>query len=298
MMRPAYFIVLLLGMISYLIVDGRIIKPQAVAKYELQQRILTGQEETPQQYSILTHAVTYSVQKLIGVVVVNNTKLRLYSFEIVALFSFIAFFLIFYFYLRIYFDENQSITGLLIIQAVLSVVIQNIYTEAAIFNLTFFSIGLLLIAMKRDLLLPLIITLGAMNQSQILALLLFYMIYQFSIGILFKLRAIITVIASLICWLVVEGLLKSFYGLRIAGVTDALAVVNFPALVAITSILVLMSYKSLILGDKIFKFSLLFAPLYILFALMLMPQANLLDLSPVLLFIIPPALYMFAPREY
>jgi len=289
--------VLLLGMISYLIVDGRIIKPQAATKYELQQRILTGQEETPQQYSILTPAVTYSVQKLIGVVVVNNTKLRLYSFEIIALFSFIAFFLIFYFYLRIYFDENQSITGLLIIQVVLSVVIQNIYTEAAIFNLTFFAIGLLLIAMKRDFILPLIITLGAMNQSQILALLLFYMIYQFSIGILFKLRTIITVIASLVCWLVVEGLLKSFYGLRIAGVTDALAVVNFPALIAITSILIFMSYKSLIIGDKVFKFSMLFAPLYILFALMLLPQANLLDLSPVLLFIIPPALYLFAPRN-
>ncbi len=296
-MRPAYFIVLLLGMISYLIVDGRIIKPQAAAKYELQQRILTGQEESQQQYSILTPAVTYSVQKLLGVVVINNTKLRLYSFEIVALFSFLAFYLIFYFYLRIYFNENQSITGLLIIQAVLLTVIQIIYTEAAVFNLTFFAIGLLLIAVKKDFILPLIITLGAMNQSQILALLLFYMIYQFSAGNLIRLKTILTVSASLVCWLLVESLLKSFYGIRSAGLQESLAAVNFPALVLITSILILMSYKSLTLGEKIFKFSILFTPLYILLALMLMPQANLLDLSPVLLFIIPSVLYLFGSEK-
>ena len=296
-MRPAYFIVLLLGMISYLIVDGRVVKPQASAKYELQQRILTGQEESQQQYSILTSAVTFSVQKLLGVVVVNNTKLRLYSFEIVALLSFMAFFLIFYFYLRIYFDENQSITGLLLMQAVLSIVIQNIYTEAAIFNLTFFAIGLLLIALKRDFLLPLIITLGAMNQSQILALLLFYMIYQFSMGRLFKLRVIVIAGTSLVSWLVVESLLKSFYGIRNAGLDEAPLLVNIPSLIIIFSILFLMSYKSLFQRDKIFKFSLLFTPLYILLSLMLMPQANLLDLSPVLLFILPPALFFFTPQK-
>jgi len=74
-------------MISYLIVDGRIIKPQSNSKYELQQLILTGQEETQQQYSVLTPAVTYAMQKLIGVIVINNAKARLYSFEIVAFYT-------------------------------------------------------------------------------------------------------------------------------------------------------------------------------------------------------------------
>ncbi|MBK9227095.1 MAG: hypothetical protein IPL67_08630 [Ignavibacteria bacterium] len=148
-MRPGFFIVILLSMISYLIVDGRIIKPQSNSKYELQQLILTGQEETQQQYSVLTPAVTYAMQKLIGVIVINNAKARLYSFEIVAFFSFLAFYFILYFYLRLNFDEKQSMIGLLLFQSVIMLLIQNVYTEPAIFNLTFFAAGLLIIAMKK-----------------------------------------------------------------------------------------------------------------------------------------------------
>lgn len=292
-MRPGFYIVILLGMISYLIVDGRIIKPQANAKYELQQLVLTGEEESQQQYSVLTPAVTYALQKLIGVIVINNAKARLYSFEIVALFSFLMFYLIFYFYLRIHVDERQSMIGLLLFQSVLMLLIQNDYSEASIFNLTFFAAGLLLISMKKDFLLPLIVTLGSLNQPQILAILLFYMIYQFSIGRLMKLRTSVVIFISLACWLLVQNILKSFYGLRTETIAAHFDYVNIPMLILAISILTIMSFKSLIAGEKLFRFSLLFSPLYILFALMLMPQATLLDLTPALLFIIPAGLYLF-----
>jgi hypothetical protein len=296
-LRPGFFIVILLSMISYLIVDGRIIKPQSNSKYELQQLILTGQEETQQQYSVLTPAVTYAMQKLIGVIVINNAKARLYSFEIVAFFSFLAFYFILYFYLRLNFDEKQSMIGLLLFQSVIMLLIQNVYTEPAIFNLTFFAAGLLIIAMKKDFLLPLVIMLGSLNQPQILALLLFYMIYQFSSGNLMKLRSSVIVLTSLASWLLVENILKSFYGLRPETSPGQLDLVNIPMFILMLGILVVMSFKSLFKGDMIFKFSILFTPLYILLALMLMPQATLLDLSPVLLFIIPAGLYRFSDSQ-
>jgi hypothetical protein len=147
--------------------------------------------------------------------------------------------------------------------------------------------------MKKDFLLPLIITLGSLNQPQILALLLFYIIYQFSIGKLMKLRTSMITFISLACWLLVQNILKSFYGLRTESIAVQLDYVNVPMFTLAIGILVIMSFKSLFAGEKIFKFSILFTPLYILFALMLMPQATLLDLTPALLFIIPAGLYLF-----
>ncbi len=187
--------------------------------------------------------------------------------------------------------------GLLLFQSVIMLLIQNIYTEPAIFNLTFFAAGLLIIAMKKDFLLPLLISLGSLNQPQILALLLFYMIYQFSLGKLMKLRSSVIFLTSLASWLLIENILKSFYGLRPETSPGQFDLVNIPMFILMLGILVVMSFKSLFKGDMIFKFSILFTPLYILLALMLMPRATLLDLSPVLLFIIPAGLYRFSDSQ-
>jgi hypothetical protein len=274
-------------MLSFLIVDGRIIKPQLEGKFSLQQSILSGSEETQKQYSILSPAVSFSMQKLADAVMDNNYKIRLYSFEILAFFSFLILFLLTYLYLRVHLDDNQTMIGLVLVQLLLALILQNEYSESSIFNLIFFAMGLLLISIRRDAILPLIIFLGAFNQAQILSLLLFYIIWLFSEGKLLKLRSAFIFLLSLGLWMFAMSLLKSFYGLRTEQLSAEMQIANIPALIMLLLVILIAAIKSISKTERIFKLSLLFIPLYLIFTLMMMPQATFLDLSPVLLFLIP-----------
>lgn len=286
-MRPGFYIVLLLSLISYLIVDGRIIEPQLEQMTALQQNILSGNEETPLQYGILSPAVTFAVQKLIGAVVVNNYKARLYSFEIVCIAAFISFFLIMYLYLRLHFNETVTMTGLVLFQLLLALIIQDEFTFPGIFNLVFFVMGLLIISMKKDLLLPVIVTLGGLNQPQILSLILFYVILMFAEDRLIRFRTFAVLLLSTGLWMFESVILKSFYGLRTGLVENRIVLPNLYfyiiLLLILTLIAAIFSFKS----EKTVRLGVYFIPLYLAFTYIVMPYAGFIDLAPVLLLLVP-----------
>lgn len=283
---------LFLTAISFLIVDGRIIKPGLDDIYSLQQSILSGTNETRLQYGVLAPAVSYAIQKMAGTVVMNNQKLRLYSFELVSLLLFGSFFLLLYLYLRTSFTEVISITGLVFAQVLLALIIQDIYTEQAIFNLVFFVMGMLLFSIRKDFLLPLVIALGGLNQPQILALLLFYILLLFAEDRLLSFKGAAVILLSIGVWLFESSLLKSIYGLRNEPAVTENVPVNVPVYIALMLILFLAAFAGSGKSAKFRRYSLLFIPLYFVFTMLVMPDASAADLSPAIVLMLPAFLSM------
>ncbi len=292
-MRPGLWTVLLLSMISYLITDGRVIKPNLEAKYQLQQSVLSSEEESAMQYSIMSPAVTYAVQKMIGVVIMNNQKIRLYSFEVVTFISFIALYLLFYLYLRVNYDEKRSVQGLIMLQALLLYFIQNNYHESSLFNMIFFTMGMLIIAMRKDALLPLIVLTGSLNQPQIIGLMLFYMILRFSEGNLMRFQTAAVVIISVISWVLAESVLKSFYGIRTGEFAITGLHSNIPLLILCGMILLTLAVRGLPGSAGIFRMSVFFIPLAVLLTFMLVQSPAPLDFAYIFIFVIPPVINLF-----
>lgn len=284
---------LFLTAISFLIVDGRIIKPGLEEKYSLQQSILSGTNETRLQYGVLAPAVSFAIQKMAGTIVINNQKLRLYSFELMSLFLFGAFFLLLYLYLRTSFTETVSITGLVLAQVLLALIIQDVYTEQAIFNLVFFVMGMLLFSIRKDFLLPLVIALGGLNQPQILALLLFYILLLFAEDRLLNFKSAAVILLSIGVWLLESSLLKSVYGLRTESAVTDQTPVNVPVYIALMLILFLSAFAGSGKSMKFRRYSLLFIPLYFVFTMLVMPDASAADLSPSIVLMLPAFLSMF-----
>lgn len=287
-MRPVTVIALLLTMISYAIVDVRIIVPKQTGMYELQQSVLSGSEESPLQYSILAPSITFALQKLFGTIVMKNPEVRLLSFRIAAFSTFFILFFTLGLYLRTSLSGKQTILGLLIMQILLAFVLQNEWTLQAILNLIFFTMGMMLISLRREILLPLIILLGSLNQPQILALILYFIIYKFSEGELINLRTFAVTAVGTVTWVFSQSLLSSFYGLR-SYVPDSSGFpeTNVPALLIVAFVIFVLCVKGLRGAEKVQRMALMFIPLYIILALMLMPYGTLLDLAPVLLFAAP-----------
>lgn len=292
-MRPGFIIALFLTAISFLIVDGRIIRPGIDEKYSLQQSILSGTNETRLQYGVLAPAVSFAIQKMAGTIVMNNQKLRLYSFELMSLFLFGAFFLLLYLYLRTSFPEVISITGLVIAQVLLALIIQDVYTEQAIFNLVFFVMGMLLFSIRKDFLLPLVIALGGLNQPQILALLLFYILLLFAEDRLLNFKSAAVILLSIGVWLFESSLLKSVYGLRNEPAVTESTPVNVPVYIVLMLILFLAAFAGSGKSVKFRRYSLLFIPLYFVFTMLVMPDASAADLSPSIVLMLPAFLSMF-----
>ena len=293
-MRPGFWTILLLSMISYLIVDGRVIKPDLEAKYELQQNILSGSEDSPLQYSILTPAVTFAVQKMAGVVIMNNYRIKVFSFGLVAFLSFAILYLLFYLYLRANLDESRCVLGLVMLQALIICFIQYSFHESSVFNMIFFAMGLLIIALRKDFILPLIVLTGSLNQPQIIGLVLFYMIIRFAEGRLSRPLTIITTLLSVAIWILAESFLRSFYGIRNELTEVHMLTANVPLYVISGIALLVLAVRGLPASQSIYRLSVYFVPPALLITSMLMPSLQPADFMYSFLFVIPSVLSLFS----
>lgn len=198
--RPVYFIVLLLTLISFQIVSVKTIQPDVKKRIQLQDTILSGQMEPPYQYRIMKPVLGYTLQTFLSPFIKDKIKSHILSYRIILFFVFLGIYFLFYKFLKRFFSENTCIIGLLLLQIVIPLGITSIWEDGDYYTLLFYLIGLNLIFSGKDLLLPFVIFIGEFNRDQIIFLLVFYCIYLFENKKLFNRRSILIVILSVILW--------------------------------------------------------------------------------------------------
>ena len=205
----AYFIIILLTLISQRIVYNRIINPVPQYRIEMQNEILSGKSHSPYQYRVMKPLLGKIIGVIISPVVKNEVSNHLLSYKILNYIVFSLIYLLFYLFLRNFYTEITAVCGLLLLQIVIPLCITNQWQEGDFITVVFYLIGLIAIFKNKEYFLPLIILIGVLNRDQIVFILFFYIAYLIEQKKLFKPRGIIIILLGALAF----GL--SYYGLRL-----------------------------------------------------------------------------------
>ncbi len=295
-MKPVYYIIILLTLISYKIVDKEVLSPDLLARVEVQNSILSGQIEYPYQYRVLNPAMGYVLQKLLLNFVNNTYRAHLYAFEIITLFAFAILYSCFYLFLKIFFSDTACIIGLVLLQVVIPLSITSVWQEGDFYNFIFFTIGFLLMFRSKDYYLPLVFGIGLMNREQIIFLFVFYAAYLISTNKLKEKKSIIVIALSVIACAVVYFGLRWKFGYKYTEVnyntlrnTENISLI-IQLWAAEVLIFVILSIKAFKESNKFFKLGLIAIGMYFVLYFFYGYMAELAKFLPAYLILIPMSL--------
>lgn len=295
-MKPVYFIIILLTLISSKIVDKEILSPDILTRVEVQNNILTGQIEYPYQYRVLKPVMGFVLQKIMRIFVNNTYRAHLYAFEIITVFAFLLLFSCFYLFLKMFFSDTSCIIGLLLLQVVIPLSITSVWQEGDFYNFIFFTIGFLLMFKSKDYLLPLVFAIGFSNREQIIFLFVFYIAYLISQNKLKQKKSLIVIALSVIACAAVYFALRWKFGYKYTEVNYntmrnteniGLVIQLWSAQVLIFAILSVKAFKS---SSKFFKLGLISLGAYFILYFFYGYMAELAKFLPAYLILIPMSL--------
>jgi len=295
--KPIYFLIILLTLISYKIVDDMLLTPYAEVRYEHQTSLLKGETYYPFQYRVLKPAMAYALQKVIYLVVKNSPKANLYAYRTLAFFAFLFIYSCFYYFLKMFFSDLACMFGLLVPQIFIPLTINGRYLEGDFHTFLFYTIGLILMFKSKDYYLPIVFGIGVLNRDQIIFLLVFYIAYLISQKRLFSKKSYIVITLSLIAYAIGYFVLRWKFGFKYQdhitknvtnNITYILPVLQiWAAEVFIFVILCLKSFKK---SNQFFKLSFISLSVYISFFFFFGYLGELAKFLPAYLIFIPMSL--------
>lgn len=294
--RPIYFLIILLTLISYKIVDDMWLTPHSVVRYEHQMSILKGEADYPFQYRVLKPTMGFALQKIIYLVAHNSYRANLYSYRIITFFAFLLIYTCFYYFLKMFFSDLTCMIGLLLLQIVIPLTINGKYGEGDFYTFLFYTIGLILIFKSKDYYLPLVFGIGILNREQIIFLMVFYVAYLISQKRLFTKKSYIVITLSVIACAIVCLALRWKFGWKytvvnknaISNITNIWPVIQLWA--AEVLLFVILSLKAFKKSNQFFKLGLISLSAYITIYFFYGYMGELAKFLPAYLIFIPMSL--------
>ncbi len=213
-LKPAYIVILLLTIISVQTISFNVIFPNVPLRMKLQTDILSGNMEPPYQYRILKPYAGFVIEKIISVFSDDSALNHVISYQLIMIVVFLSIYILFYLFLKLFFNNTISIIGLISLSIIIPLGITSIWEEGDYYNLLFFLIGLNLIFLSKDYFLPLIMLAGVINRDQIIFLLVFYICYLISINRLWDKKSILIIIASIALWGAGYYVMRMIFGFK------------------------------------------------------------------------------------
>lgn len=198
--KPAYIVIILLTIITVQTISFKIIFPNVPLRMQIQTDILSGNMEPPYQYRILKPYAGFFLEKVLSLFSDDQMFTHVLSYQIIIFVVFLAIFILFYFFLKLFFNDIISIIGLIFLYLVIPLGITSIWEEGDYYNLLFFLIGFNLMFRSKEVYLPLIMLAGVINRDQIIFLLVFYVCYSLSMNRLWSVRTLLILAASAVAW--------------------------------------------------------------------------------------------------
>ncbi len=302
-MKPVYYLIILTSLISFKIVDNRVIRADPVTRDQLQARILSGEAEFPHQYRILVPAMGYALQQLFHKLTKDPLKAHIYSYELIILIAFLLLYYCLFLFLNFFFTDISCMIGILLFQILIPLSITGVWQEGDFYNVLFFTIGLLLMFKSKDYYLPLVLGIGMINNEQILFLFIFYIAYLVSQNKLNTKKSYFIIALSAGVCIFVYILLKWKFGFR-ESETLYYALHNFESIPSILSlwitqvvIFVWLSIKSFKYSDNFFKLGLMSVGLYFILFFIYGNIGELAKFLPAYLILIPMSLQVLTGEK-
>jgi hypothetical protein len=296
-LKPIYFLILLLTLISYKIVDDMWITPYAISRYIHQTEILNGEAQYPYQYRLLQPGMGVVMQKIIYLIVHNTYRANVYAYRINAFFAFLLIYICFYYFLKMFFSDSTCMIGLLLFQIVIPLTINGIYAEGDFYTFLFYTIGFILMFKSKDYYLPLVFAIGILNREQTIFLMVFYILYLITQKRLFSKKSYIVIALSVIVCVIICIALRWKFGWKYTVVNKNAAnnIVYFwseviPLWAAEVFMFVILSLKSFKKCSQFFKYSFIALGLYIILYFFYGYMAELAKFLPAYLIFIPMSL--------
>lgn len=300
--KPVYFIILQLTLISYYIVCEKTIFPDVPFRIEFQNSILTGNMEPPYQYRIMKPILGSLLQSVISIAVKDPLKVHTLSYQIIIFFVFLGIYSLFYLFLKLFYSEMICIIGLLMLQIVIPLGITSVWEEGDYYTLLLYVIGLNLIFRNEDYYLPVVIAIGIFNRDQIIFLLALYTAYLISENKLFQKKSIIIILASIALWIIIYyalrfkfGFKESVYTIQHNTSTNYHAFWKIASLwICMVSVYVILCIKSFRQSSKFFKLALGCIGVYVIMFYFNGIMTQMAKFLPAFLILIPMGLQVFA----
>ncbi|MDQ3019434.1 MAG: hypothetical protein M3R36_02515 [Bacteroidota bacterium] len=294
--KPIYYLIILLTLISYKIIDDNWLTRHAELRYKHQMSILKGEVDYPYQYRVLKPAMGIALQKIIYLAVNNSYRANLYAYRINTLLAFLLIYYFFYYFLKMFFSDATCMIGLLLLQAVIPLTINGQYGEGDFYNFLFYTIGLILIFKSKDYYLPIVFTIGILNREQIIFLMIFYIAYLITQKRLFSKKSYIVITISLIACAIVCLALRWKFGWKytvinknaVSNITQVWYIISLWA--AEVFIFIILSLKSFKKSSQFFKLGFISIGLYIVIYFFYGYLGELAKFLPAYLIIIPMSL--------
>lgn len=212
-MKTAYVIILILTLLSFKLVDFKILNKNNINyRNTVQSTIVKGNDGFSLEYGMLAPAIIYAVQKVFNIPF-NIYKSQLIASNVVNFFIFLLIFYLFYLYLKMFFNEGNSIIGLLLLASVVPFSLNGIYPESDFLNLLLFILGMVMILKSKIIFVPIIILIGMFNEMQISFLIVFFICYLISSGKVFSPLNLIIVLISIIISIAAYYIIDSRVGI-------------------------------------------------------------------------------------
>lgn len=296
-LQPSYIIIFILALLSYKLIDYRILtRNNLTLRNEIYSGIAGKREIPPSNTFIVSTAAGISLQKIVKFFFRNSNVAHLTAHSILIFLIFFFLYFAFYRYLRIFFDDKYSIIGTMLTGVVITLGLRELFPEGEILNFLVYTSGFLLMFKAKDYLLPFITGIAALNDAQPFFLMILYITYLISEKKLNTRKAYLVILSSLIFIFICYFPVKIFFGYNIFTLQNHLTgnVSNpglmFQFLFSTLFIFLFLSIKAFHFTSLFFKFGLVLMFLYLLYSFFFTLLNDTGRLLPAYLVLIPMSL--------
>ncbi|MEO6695647.1 MAG: hypothetical protein ABIY50_11280, partial [Ignavibacteria bacterium] len=213
-MKVVYILIFLLALLSYKFVDVWSLKSNEAVKTDQQSEILRGKIPYPLAYSVFVPASAYILQKILKPLAGKQARSFIYSYNLIIFIAFLLVYIVLYFFLRMFFSEITSITGLFLFLTIVPLSLNGVWPEIEVINFLYYILGFLCMFKSKDIFLPLIFAAGMLNDFSIIFLIVFYIVYKATQQKLLTKKSFTVVLLSVISIIIVFTALTWKFGFQ------------------------------------------------------------------------------------
>jgi hypothetical protein len=189
----------------------KVIQPNIPARIQFANAIFAGTMRAPYQYRVLKHfaaqAIAGAIEPLVGR---DAARLHEWSYGLLVLFVFAAFFGVFYAFLRRYYVRSVALLGIVLFALLIPLSVTGYVVEGDFITLLAYTLGFWLMARKHDWAVPIVILVASFNRDQAAYLAVFHALFLLTQRRLWP--GVLSLLASAGAWVFVYWYLRQLYG--------------------------------------------------------------------------------------
>lgn len=304
-LKPAYFIILFLSLVSYKLIDYRTLtKTNVPLRITVQNNAIVLRQVLPENSNVLTLAAGFVLQKIAKIFSPNSITAHSIAYNLMVFIILFLTYFTFFVYLKIFFTESTSLIGALLLGIVMQLGLTGtLFPEGNLLSFLLFILGFLCMFKSKDYFLPVIFAFGIMNNAQTVFLFLFYVTYLISQNKLRTKKSHFIILFSVMVMALTFLFMLKVFGDRVFIKNDFIFQnLSNPGLIfqlwfAEIAFFVFLSIKAFNFSSLFFKLGLFIIGLYFILGFFYEPMNEPVRFLPVYLILIPMSLQILFDKS-